>query len=386
MIRAAFTLGVLLLCGSAFPEWPDSLWQRHTIDASSRGADGARLADVNRDGLLDVVTPWEEGGAIRVAFHPGTDRVKEPWPSVEVGRVGNPEDAFAMDVDGDGRLDIVSSCEGSTRAVFVHWAPEDPMDAEGWETEIISASKGAQQFMFSVGLDVNGDGRSDIVSGGKNEGAELGWFEAAENPRNLEAWQWHSITPLGWLMSLQVVHQIDNREVPPAVLISDRRGAARGVYLVHVADAQSSLWKRRLIGGENREVMFLDRAGEAIAWATRDGGVMILSDDGLEEIPMPKDAGTGKAVAIGDLDGDGDDDLIVDCEASNAKYGLFAFERDSDSKRWIFHDVAGPVGTKFDRIELIDLDDDGDLDVLTCEERENLGVIWYENPFGAEKP
>ena len=26
------------------------------------------------------------------------------------------------------------------------------------------------------------------------------------------------------------------------------------------------------------------------------------------------------------------------------------------------------------------LDADGDLDVLTCEERKNLGVIWYENP------
>ena len=36
-----------------------------------------------------------------------------------------------------------------------------------------------------------------------------------------------------------------------------------------------------------------------------------------------------------------------------------------------------------DRIELLDLDGDGDLDVLTCEERQNkngLGVIWYENP------
>ena len=30
--------------------------------------------------------------------------------------------------------------------------------------------------------------------------------------------------------------------------------------------------------------------------------------------------------------------------------------------------------------ELIDLDDDGDLDVLTCEERRINAVIWYENP------
>ena len=33
---------------------------------------------------------------------------------------------------------------------------------------------------------------------------------------------------------------------------------------------------------------------------------------------------------------------------------------------------------KFDRLELLDLDEDGDLDVLTCEKRDNLGVIWYE--------
>ena len=46
----------------------------------------------------------------------------------------------------------------------------------------------------------------------------------------------------------------------------------------------------------------------------------------------------------------------------------------------IFHDIAGPQGIKFDRIELLDLDLDGDLDVMTCEERENLGVVWYENP------
>ena len=36
-------------------------WNRHTIDNSSRGADGIRLLDVNADGLLDIATGWEEG-------------------------------------------------------------------------------------------------------------------------------------------------------------------------------------------------------------------------------------------------------------------------------------------------------------------------------------
>jgi hypothetical protein len=47
------------------------------------------------------------------------------------------------------------------------------------------------------------------------------------------------------------------------------------------------------------------------------------------------------------------------------------------------HEVSGPAGIKFDRIELCDIDGDGDLDVLTCEERHmkrGLGVFWYENP------
>ena len=42
--------------------------------------------------------------------------------------------------------------------------------------------------------------------------------------------------------------------------------------------------------------------------------------------------------------------------------------------------IAGPEGAKFDRIELVDLDDDGDLDLVTTEERDGLGVVWYENP------
>jgi hypothetical protein len=47
---------------------------------------------------------------------------------------------------------------------------------------------------------------------------------------------------------------------------------------------------------------------------------------------------------------------------------------------WLTHNVSGRVGTKYDLVELIDLDDDGDLDILTCEERDDLGVVWYENP------
>ncbi|MEO0477263.1 MAG: hypothetical protein AAF085_15040, partial [Planctomycetota bacterium] len=97
----------------------------------------------------------------------------------------------------------------------------------------------------------------------------------------------------------------------------------------------------------------------------------------------------GKAVAIGRVSDDFIEDLVVsfNTQGQKDKPGVAWIQvlPEKDPKDWPAYDISGLEGKKFDRLELIDLDGDGDLDVLTCEEADNLGVIWYENPYGKAK-
>ena len=99
-------------------------------------------------------------------------------------------------------------------------------------------------------------------------------------------------------------------------------------------------------------------------------------------IPFPEHTGTGKSVRIADINLDGKNDLLFSCENARDKYGIMWLEAVGDISRnqWQAYDIGGIEGIKFDLLQVFDLDLDGDLDVITCEESSNLGVIWYENP------
>ncbi len=379
-----------------------SHWPRHTIDHSSRGADGIRLADINQDGHLDLVTGWEEGGQIRVAINPGPiPAVRDPWPSVLVGKVNSPEDAVFADLDRDGRLDVVSACEGNNRSVYVHWGParENVHSEKHWTTESFPVLAGRQLFMFCLPLQMDGQDGIDLILGSKGAQAQVGWLKAPPEARHLEQWTWQTLSPAGWIMSLIAVDM--DQDGDQDILLTDRRGPSRGCYwLENPGPSQTRAgtpWRKHLIGGRSREVMFaavgdLDRDGlQDVVCAAKDAGILFfrrMSLSGQEwetrEIPLPKQTGTGKGVQIDDLNQDGHLDLIVSCEHAQNRHGVFGLlsEESPLSGQWTFLPISGDKeGVKFDLIQLIDLDGDGDRDVLTCEERDNLGVIWYENPL-----
>src|SRR6056297_1016749 len=360
-------------------------WQRHTIDASLIGADGVRLADFNGDGLLDVVTGWEESGRVRLYLHPGYERVREMWPAVTVGIEPSPEDAVACDMDGDGRLDIVSCHEGSSQRVLVHWNRSDGsspslLDPGSWQTEVVTGLSG-QRWMFAEPLGKIG-GRQAIAVGSKDRKASITLLLAPRNrdATDLSAWTIHRLRDAGWIMTLRAIDMNDdgNRDL----VFSDRRGSARGIgWLEQPAkDADSAAWPEHRLGGQQHEVMFIDPGPRRILASTRNAEWLDLqrSDQGtwsIERRRNPQGVPLGKAIARL-----GDRGMVMTANTQAAKrvpptVGMW---HSFDGDQWTA--ISKTQQVKFDRIECIDLDNDGDLDVMTCEERQGLGVVWYENP------
>lgn len=388
---------VILACHNTHTAVAET-WKRHTIDSSDRlagkrGADGVRLFDVNGDGRIDITTGWEEGGAVVIYLNPGPEQAHQQWPSVTVGSVKGVEDAVAVDLDQDGAVDVVSCAEGKINNIFIHWAPKRPSDyleSEAWQSVAIPESTG-RRWMFAMPMDMNHDGRIDLVVGSKNNNAMIGWLENPVSPRDITAWKLHPLADASWIMSIQSV-DLDSDSFLD-ILYSDRFGKQAGIYWLKNPGNSSTEWQRQLIGGKDKQVMFLtsgklsaDAQKPTIICATLTGELLCCKAGSTGTwtetiLPLPFGLKAGKGVAIADVNGDQRPDIVTTSEAQRERDDMIAVAwKENATDGWIDHAISNQQGRKFDRLEMIDLDGDGDLDLITCEEVHDLGVFWYENP------
>jgi hypothetical protein len=172
-----------------------------------------------------------------------------------VGQAVSVEDAVFVDLDGDGAVDVVSSCEGTTRSIFVHWAPREKsryLDPDAWQTAPVPVAQGKTMWMFCVPAQVDGRHGVDLIVGSKGKmpgEAVIGWLQAPASARDLGAWTWHLVRPAGWIMGIETSDMDGDGDAD--IVFSDRFNAEKsGCYWLEnpgPAAAATRPWKEHPI-------------------------------------------------------------------------------------------------------------------------------------------
>src|SRR5690606_4216286 len=202
-------------------------WPMHALDpAPPSGSDGVKLADVNGDGLPDLVSGFEEDGVSRIYLHPGYQQAQDYWEFIELPSP-DVEDAVLVDLDHNGVTDLVTASEGNTNQIRFHWAPDpqqDYTDHRHWKTQVIPATDDVTAWMFVIPADMDGKNGIDLIVGSKrkrgvtgDDQAVVGWLQSPEDPRSIKDWKYYPLTLAGWIMSIEMVDMNDDGR--PDILI-----------------------------------------------------------------------------------------------------------------------------------------------------------------------
>jgi HEAT repeat protein len=307
-----------IFCGGFWYEAPD--WKRHFVrEITEEGNyfyDFANLPmDIDGDGWVDIANAAWHNKMVFWERNPGQS--DKPWEVFQIDTPGNMETALAVDVNGDGQLDVLPNIMTAVAWYEFHRDKSAPGGAK-WEKHDLP--KQAAGHGIGAG-DINKDGRCDIV-------APKGWLE-----QTASGWQWHSEFELGSTSIPILVHDVDGDGDSDIIW---GFGHDYGLFWLE---------QRSTNGQRTWEKYLIDKS-----WSQPHFMVMAdLDNDGKAELV------TGKRYYAHNGHDPGENDPVC----------IYYYKFDAGTKNWTRHTIheGGRVGFGINTA-VVDIDGDGDIDVV----------------------
>ncbi len=327
------------------------------------------------------------------------------WSKKEITPFFWAEGASVADVNKDGKMDVLSGPfwyvgpDFSKRSTiydmgdksFVKKGDASGTTIAGWKGFLSGENEYSNNFL-SYSADFNGDGWSDYLVIGF-PGKETFWWE---NPQGKDAlWQRHLVLAVTDNESPMLV-DLDGDKLPELLCMSN------GTVGFAKMDPKNPTaeWKWRNVSGAPQKQYFKYTHGIGYGDINSDGHMDIIEGTGWWEAPAAEDKnlpwkkheflfGLGAQQFGYDVNGDGKTDIISALDAH--KWGVAWYEQTNvgGAQGWVKHLItgtekeAGESGVTFSQphaIDLADMNGDGVMDIVTGKR------VWAHGPKADPEP
>jgi len=323
---------------------------------------GARvkLADLDGDGLQEIIgaAPW-----YKITIF-DADQKSPTWEIATSQHIG----AFTVaDTDGDGIPEIIygDGYWGKVHAVDVRTR------TKRWSvTNTVCGVSG-----IATG-DVDKDGTQELLWGGGGDSSGADYLYIAVPLTGAIKWQSKDVSGLKAL----AVGDVDNDGIDELVMVTESSNSGYDGGIIHVFNARTHVLKYQVdLGtmdwmGSNRAVLIGDVDGdgrnELVLTATNLYDSFISIYDGATGTLKRQSAGDSSgfysALAIGDVDNDGRTEIVAvkgGTFSISSGVNLVVFAGDTLQEKWRSVDL-GVYGAPLYNLKLADLDKDGHPDII----------------------